>query len=371
MVDVQEEFRRALLLDQCRKHKIISSFDLSDANCETLQEVLNVQSAFDYRALPILLIKLGTKFALKHADEFLQLMFAKKGREKYNLKQWLDYDKLEVKLENDEVLCLSNFSNYKPNIVLVTAKNMLFSMVSSQLSTITDQLRTNNQKSAKNETPEKKVKLQNIKTQEPVKLPSPPRHFTSYPTYNNKCQEWDTASVNSLREKDPKPASNSNYESNDDIEEVLSVKTSASASRTSSIGQPFSDSNSDHSFEQVLDGCINGKTVPTTDDFERVSCVMDNASDRSYSPLEVSRKRTQVHTSCNSILEVKENDEATASKQPKLSVGEQHCQENNVGDSDCQVVETKTSDATTKDNTNTKRCGRGILTMAILVTMLA
>lgn len=119
------EYSRLLLLSRCMNDEVLRKVNLSSAKIETLISLLNEKNKVDLQTTPILIAKAITKQTMRVVD---QAIF--KGQ----VKQYLNYDNIPIRVEDDELLCLQNKEQKrKPNIIFVTTKNIIFAMVSDQL----------------------------------------------------------------------------------------------------------------------------------------------------------------------------------------------------------------------------------------------
>lgn len=118
-----EAFTRAALYQSCAKSEILQHIDISQADSDTLRDLVNKYSLLNSRKLPIIISKLMTKKLLELAVHKFP-----------NLNNFMTPQNIRVDVEDDELAYLMNTSSsFKPNIMVLVCKNVAVGVLGSSI----------------------------------------------------------------------------------------------------------------------------------------------------------------------------------------------------------------------------------------------
>lgn len=119
----KDVFERAALIEQCAQSDILRHVDTNTASVESLRTLLNLKNARLFQSVPIILSKLVVKIVL----QVMTNQFPRVGT-------FINPSRIMVRVEDDELEFLATTeSTLKPNLVIIVAKNILFSVMGNSI----------------------------------------------------------------------------------------------------------------------------------------------------------------------------------------------------------------------------------------------
>lgn len=125
-----QAFEHSALIEQCVQSPILRRVNIEGANADTLRDLINMNNSLNLRKMPItfskMVIKLGLGFLCKHSP---------------SIGAYINPNLIRVQVEPDELEYLETTrSNFKPNIVFIVAKNIVFSVFGSTIDAYNDNM---------------------------------------------------------------------------------------------------------------------------------------------------------------------------------------------------------------------------------------
>lgn len=154
-MSVDVVFEQAVLFKHCQDDSILNTLDLSELDSVTLRALINKSTLLNLKLFPIRVSKSAIKCILKYVktkypDNFIM--------------ERIDPDLIQTEPTIDEIEMLQNDKtlNYKPNIVLMVAKNIGSDLFGSHLNSLQKDIESKINSIISKKNSDKKLKIDNV-----------------------------------------------------------------------------------------------------------------------------------------------------------------------------------------------------------------
>nr|AHW98277.1 GrBNV_gp67-like protein [Nilaparvata lugens endogenous nudivirus] len=172
-----DEFVRAALYATCKKSKILSLLKLEAMDVQTLKYHVNKMHAMSFQEMPILLTKMAVKFGVGFVRDKIPI-----------IKDYVNPDNLQVKIEDDELAYLLNVdesklnSKMKTNIYMIVLRNIAFSILGVSIENLKNTIieaahSASNQQQQQQQTEQPLITVTSV--EQPIVSPNPPKTYTN------------------------------------------------------------------------------------------------------------------------------------------------------------------------------------------------